>query len=158
MEAKHSNDKLVYRNHDVSMCLAHTAHVVYWLECGIWHGPQIGQMKHSKNLKRSSGHLWPDAIKERAKNFLSPPLQQTGFRPAVDICPDKCTYNHWTRQVTTQIVVVPDAPDVIDVRYISHPVLKNHGGYGLAVQITWMLDTFKIKGSNLRCINGWPIQ
>ena len=86
------------------------------------------QIKHNKNFTLFRTYV-AYVIKDRAVNFLSYPLEQTDFRTAVNVCAEKDTYKHLTKQATALIVVVPDAPNLIDVLYLAHPIVKSHYGW-----------------------------
>ena len=89
---------------------------------------QIMQINHNTNFTLFRTYV-AYVIKDRAVNFLPYPLEQTDFRTAVNVCAEKDTYKPLTKQATAVIVVVPDAPNLSDVLYLAHPIVKSRYGW-----------------------------
>ena len=102
----------------------------------------MGDINHSTefaaNFLDSVAHI----VREKIKEYLKSPLDQTGFKPPIKIVADKDTIKHRTRQIIALTTFFPDANDLIQTLYVSHPIVKHHKGQDVADHIHTNLEEY----------------
>ena len=160
VQTEKSTQHLMSRSLRVGLAVARTAYIVYRNAFGMakfedlislqnLNGQDMGQLNHSKRFATEFRNSVAAVIKLRAVQFLSTPLEQTGHRPAVNLCADKGTYKHRTRQLTALLLIAPDSPDLIELMYVGHPIVTAHDGHSLASLLKHSLDDYKVRGSQI---------
>ena len=156
---KKSHDEkraLVKRNHEVGMRIARICYVEYRegnskrhfetevLKAAL-NGTDLGDLNHSDQFPRKFRPFVKSEIHERTKTFFNSRLEQTGFKPALNISADKGTNVHRSRQFTTIKTCVPDSPNLISSIFLGEPVVKKHDGIGVTDSIVEEVEKFGIK-------------
>ena len=95
-------------------------------------GTFMGETNHSAEFAASFLTSVAAVVREKITQYLKTPLLQTGFKPPVKIIADKDTKKHRTRQIIALTTFFPDAEELIQTLYISHPVVKHHTGEDIA--------------------------
>ena len=95
-------------------------------------GTFMGETNHSAEFAASFLTSVAAVVREKITLYLKTPLLQTGFKPPVKIVADKDTKKHRTRQIIALTTFFPDAEELIQTLYISHPLVKHHTGEDIA--------------------------
>ena len=95
-------------------------------------GTFMGETNHSKEFAASFLTSVATVVREKMQEYLKTPLTQTGFKPPVKIVADKDTIKHRTRQIIALTTFFPDAEELIQTLYVSHPLVKKHKGEDIA--------------------------
>ena len=159
-EQENESTLLKLRNKNIGMRIARICYDIYQtgasersyekeiLKCSL-NDVDIGDLNHSRNFARNYRPFVAKEILKRSKIFFCSRLDQTGFRPPLNIVADKGTNVHRTRQFTAVITVVPNSENLINPIYIGQPVVKVHNGSGIATSIKESLNAFDINGSQI---------
>ena len=159
-EQENENTLINLRNKNIGMRIARICYDIYQTGGSVrsyekeilkssLNGLDIGDLNHSR---RFIGNFRPYVAKEiqnRTKKFFNTRLEQTGFRPPLNIAADKGTNVHRTRQFTIVITIVPNSKNLLNPIYIGQPVVKSHNGNGVAESIKESLNSFDIIGSQI---------
>ena len=108
-------------------------------------GTDLGNLNRLDPFPRKFRPFVKSEIHERTKTFFNSRLEQTGFKPALNISADKGTNVHRSRQFTTIKTCVPDSPNLISSIFLGEPVVKKHDGIGVTDSIVEEVDKFGIK-------------
>ena len=87
-----------------------------------------------------------EQVTERLKSFFSSRLEDTGFKPPVNLQANKGINVHITRQFTTAVTVFPESPKLLTYIYLGQPVVKSHDGPGVTQSIIDELNSWYIQG------------
>ena len=88
-------------------------------------------------------------MSSRVKYFFASKLEQTEFKPPLNVQADKGTNCHRTRQFTSVVTIVPESPNSLTVVYLGQPVVKNHDGPGITDSIVSELKLWSISGEQV---------
>ena len=159
VETKQKQDedrvKFQFRNQSIGMRLARFCYTGYKkgrsyadyedeILQAVKNGLDVGDINHSKDFPMQFRPFVAAEIHSRTTSFMITRSKKTGLLPPLNICADKGTNFHRTRQFITVVTVVPDSDEVLQVIYIGQPVVENHDGNGIAASIKSGLDLFKI--------------
>ena len=158
--AKHQ--KYFSRNQEVGLRIGRTAYHLFkegrslryfesLLQLQDSNGVDLGDLNHGKTFATNLRPHFAMAIKEKITKYLSTPQESTGHRPVVNIGADKATWKHRTRQFVTATIIVPDAPNLLQVMFLGVLTVKkdSHTGYALAESIKALLDERGISGEQV---------
>ena len=95
-------------------------------------GTFMGDTNHSTEFAANYLSSVATVVRDKIKEYLNTHLKQTGLKPPVKIVADKDTIKHRTRQIIALTTFFPDAEELIQTLYISHPLVKHHKGEDIA--------------------------
>ena len=115
----------------------------------VLNGVDLGNINHSKEFYSEYMPYVSNEISGQVKRFFKSRLEQTGFRPPLNLQADEGTNCHRTRQFTSVVTIVPDSPSLLSVIYLGQPVVKKHDGPGITESIFTELQTLGIQVDQL---------
>ena len=115
-------------------------------------GLYVGDINHSRKFPASYRPFVCNEVMDRVRNYLNSALQQTGFKPPINIAFDKATYKHRPRQFVAAITVVPDAEDFLRPIALGLPTISGTYGIDFARSAKATMDSYSI--ANLQIEGG----
>ena len=155
-----THDKRETRVHSIGMRIARLCYAGYRTGStkrnfeqeilrSVLNGVDLGDINHSKEFYSEFMPYVASQISARLKTYFSSTLEQTGYRPPVNVQADKGTNCHRTRQLTSCVTVVPDSPNLLNVLYLGQPVVKEHDGSGITKSIVGELQTWNLRSDQM---------
>ena len=105
-------------------------------------GTFMGEINHSKEFASTFLNSVANVVRDKVKHYLKSPLDQTGFKPPIKIVADKDTIKHRTRQIIALTKFFPEADDLIQTLYVTHPIVKHHSGQDVADHLHTNLEEY----------------